>query len=154
MRGPTAWGKKNSTPGISGSQGNLEWLGDSVGSLRGLGRIRGLVAWLMVATFLSPVGACPSAAFLPTAYAVGCALSPLRGYSLSCFRGYFVAALRVFSGLLRGCCVSPLRGLFCIAASAGIHGRLEPQSGARMQPTALAVGKKQKPTSPSRGERS
>jgi hypothetical protein len=37
---------------------------------------------------------------------------------------------------------------------AAIHGGLEPQGGVRMQPTALAVGKKQKPTSPSRGERS
>jgi len=117
LRGPTAWGKENSTPGISGSQGNLEWLGDSVGSLRGLGRIRGLVAWLMVATFLSPVGACPSAAFLPTAYAVGCALSPLRGYSLFPLRGYCLSLLRGYSLS----CFAPFSvlasRLFCVAAS-------------------------------------
>src|SRR5580692_8831329 len=32
LRGPTSWGKENSTPGTSGSQGNLEWLGESVDS--------------------------------------------------------------------------------------------------------------------------
>src|SRR5580704_5864757 len=37
---------------------------------------------------------------------------------------------------------------------AAIHGGLEPQGGARIQPTAQAVGKKWRRTSPSRGERS
>ena len=36
--GPYIWGKENSTPGGCGSQGNPEWLGGGVGSLRGLRR--------------------------------------------------------------------------------------------------------------------
>ena len=29
--GPYIWGKENSTPGVGGSQDDLEWLGESVG---------------------------------------------------------------------------------------------------------------------------
>jgi hypothetical protein len=44
--GPYIWGKENSTPGVGGSQGNLEWLGEGVGSLRGLHRCLGFIAAL------------------------------------------------------------------------------------------------------------
>ena len=124
-------GKENTTPGISGSQGNLEWLGECVGSLRGLNRIRGLVAWLMVATLLSPRWGLSVCGFLTHG---------LRRGLCS------VAATRLFS-------VPRFAALLC-RRFAAIHGRLEPRSGVRMQPTAQAVGKNQEPTSPSRGERS
>jgi hypothetical protein len=40
VRGPTIWGKENSTPGTSGRQGNL-LLGWSVARVPGLNRIEG-----------------------------------------------------------------------------------------------------------------
>jgi hypothetical protein len=51
--GPYIWGKENSTPGISGSQGDVEWsgLGGGVGSLRGLSRIGGFAARLKPCPF-------------------------------------------------------------------------------------------------------
>src|SRR5579862_8896026 len=66
------------------------------GIWHGVGFLRAcveLVVWLRI--FFRPAGACPFAGFLPTAYAVGCALSPLRGCFLA--RLFCIAASRLFN---------------------------------------------------------
>jgi hypothetical protein len=97
-------GKENTTPGISGSQGNLEWLGECVGSLRGLNRIRGLVAWLMVATLLSPRWGLSVCGFLTHGLRRGlCSVAATRLFSVPRFAA-------ILCPPLRGSSVSPLRG--------------------------------------------
>jgi len=68
-----------------------------------------LVAWLMIATFLSPRWGLSVCGFLTHGFAVGCALSPLRGYSLSCFAAILCSR---FAAILR-----PASRPLCVAAT-------------------------------------
>jgi len=93
---------------------------ESVGSLRGLSRIRGLVAWLMVAALLSPRWGLSVCGFLTHGLRRGlCSVAATRLFSVPASRLFCVAASRLFSvpsfaailcPQLRGYSLSRLRG--------------------------------------------